>query len=129
MSHPTLKKRKIDSAMALKKSKIVDRASAEQTSIQKDAPTSAVKHDMIYSDLSGDLSTYGAAGASNAMDFQLQNLTAKVRHTHGSRTDNVENTLRKLQEIIENIPNQQTIPVGLVFSISKEVLLIQAAFH
>lgn len=128
MSHPTLKKRKIDFATALKKSEIVDRVSAEQTSVQKNAPTSAVNYNTIYADLSGDLSgdlsTYGAAGASNAMDFQLQNLTAKVRHAHGSRTDNVENTLRKLKEMIENIPNQQSIPVGLVSSISKENLLI-----
>lgn len=71
---------------------------------------------MVHLDMFDDLLTRSPSteGGSNILKFRLQELLSKARPTRGAGIVNVENTLRKLKVIIENIPEQREVSVGLI---------------
>ena len=73
-------------------------------------------NEMVHLDMFDDLLTCSPSteGGSNILKFRFEELLSKARPTRGPVIGNVENTLRKLKVIIENIPEQREVSVGLI---------------
>ena len=60
----------------------------------------------------GAFQVASSAYNSNTFKLQMDELLVRVRPKNGKRMIKVENVLRRLKSIIENIPSQEAVTVG-----------------
>lgn len=138
MAHREPKKRKLDHSMALAEPRIIARvsecppqiSSPNNTSIKNEGLVPPIKNHTEYLDVSRDLSMRGTniGAVSNVLRYRLQELLLKVRNAREPGIDNIENILQNLKAIMESIPNQQGISVGLTLSMFRELYQLRSIF-